>query len=75
MSQGRAKTEVQKAEVLFRLEQLWKTADRHHLRLGQLIGNVIRDENTLYNIEDFDLIKKLEDFYTGNLEGGEKINE
>lgn len=60
----RAQTTLQKESIIFRLEQLWKTGDRHYLRLGQLIGNVIKDENELYNIEDFDLMKKLEDFYT-----------
>lgn len=56
----RAFTHREKAEVLFRLEQLWESGGREHLRLGQLLLNSIKEEE-LYNIEDFDLIERLEE--------------
>ncbi len=48
--------------ILNRLEKLWtKYPD---LRLGQLIGNVIRREQLLYFLEDDDLMNELEEGYS-----------
>lgn len=55
----RAFTQRKKSEVLFRLEQLWNSGGREYLRLGQLIVNTVK-EDEVYNIEDFDLIERLE---------------
>ncbi len=66
MAKKRAKTDMEKQEIIERLFILWTKGDNYHLRFGQLIGNVIRDEAVLYNIEDFDLIEKLEKGYEKN---------
>lgn len=51
--------------VMAQLQDMWE----HYpdLRLGQLIGNVIREEQRLYAIEDFELIRELRDWYIDNL--------
>lgn len=48
-------------EILAALGKVWQRYP--DLRLGQLVLNVIKDP-ALYYIEDEDLIKKLNDFYT-----------
>lgn len=53
-------------KVLDRLEEVW--AENPDLRLGQLILNVIRDESQLYNIEDEQLIERIEKFYLTSAE-------
>lgn len=62
----RAKSEVEKQEIIERLYSLWIDGDNKYLRFGQLIGNYIRDEQELYNIEDFELVEKLEEGYKEN---------
>lgn len=57
---GRANTDLEKQEVLDRLANVWM--DNPTMRLGQLITNEIRDRE-IYNIEDFDLLHRLEEFY------------
>jgi hypothetical protein len=48
--------------VLERLGKLWKRYPQ--LRLGQLIGNVVEpDSNSLYYVEDEELITRLEAGY------------
>lgn len=61
----RATDPTEKARVMRRLQLLW--SENPELRLGQLIGNVIR-EGTLYNVEDLDLIDRLESVYHGKPE-------
>lgn len=44
-------------KAMLSLKHLWK---RHpELRLGQLIGNIIKEESLLYYIEDEELLKVL----------------
>lgn len=57
----RATTDIQKDEIITRLSKLWR--ENPKLRLGQLIGNVYRANESLYYIEDFSLIEGLERFY------------
>jgi hypothetical protein len=57
----RATEKEQKKEILNRFYKLWIKFP--HLRFGQVIGNVIRQENQLYYIEDYPLIEKLEQEY------------
>lgn len=59
----RAETDKQKRQILDQIYILWTKDNNKFLRLGQLIGNIIRDEGTLYNIEDYDLIEKLKKGY------------
>lgn len=66
MANKRAKTVEEKREVIVELFHIWNDGDHKYLRLGQLIGNIIRTEQELYNIEDFDLIEKLEKGYKDN---------
>lgn len=48
--------------ILNRIKQIWnKYPD---LRLGQLIINVISDDSILYMLEDEEMIRSLEDFYS-----------
>lgn len=48
--------------ILNRIKQIWnKYPD---LRLGQLIVNVISDDSILYMLEDEEMIRSLEDFYS-----------
>ena len=49
--------------ILARLKTLWKS--NPDLRLGQLILNALRDP-TLYYIEDEEMIRSLEDFYSNS---------
>jgi hypothetical protein len=62
---GRAWEPYLKKQVLDRLAKLWD--EQPALRLGQLIGNVYHSTDAggcrQYYAEDFDLIKKLEEFY------------
>lgn len=57
----RATTKEEKAAILNRFYKLWKKYP--DLRFGQLIGNIIREEQRLYYIEDYALIETLEDSY------------
>lgn len=59
----RAVTDEQKRQIMDKFFHLWTRGDHRYLRFGQMIGNVIRTEGGLYNIEDFDLIDKLEEHY------------
>ena len=48
--------------ILNRIKRIWnKYPD---LRLGQLIANVISDDSILYMLEDEEMIRSLEDFYS-----------
>ena len=47
--------------MLAKIEKLWKKAPQ--LRLGQLIGNCVREEILLYYMEDDVLLAKLEAMY------------
>ena len=48
--------------ILNRIKRIWnKYPD---LRLGQLIVNVISDDSILYMLEDEEMIRSLEDFYS-----------
>ena len=64
--QKRAKTDDEKRDIIVRLFTLWTTGDNKYLRFGQMLGNFIRNEQEMYNIEDFDLIEKLEKGYKQN---------
>lgn len=56
--------------ILNRIKEIWnKYPD---LRLGQLIANVISDDSVLYMLEDEELVRSLEDFYSGYCKGDEK---
>lgn len=56
--------------ILNRIKGIWnKYPD---LRLGQLIANVISDDSVLYMLEDEELVKSLEDFYSDHCKGDEK---
>jgi len=61
MYEVRAITDKEKAAILNRFFKLWKKYPS--LRLGQLIGNVVHNNDQLYNIEDYELIKRLEEEY------------
>lgn len=61
--QERAKTIEEKREIIVELFNLWTDGDNQYLRFGQLIGNIIRNEQELYNIEDYPLLKKLQEGY------------
>lgn len=63
MAKQRAKTIEEKREIIVELFNLWTNGDMQYLRLGQLIGNIIRNEQELYNIEDYPLLKKLQEGY------------
>lgn len=56
---GRAMKDYEKREIVERLYRVW--VENPHLRFGQLVKNVIREN--LYNVEDSDLIDKIESFY------------
>lgn len=48
--------------ILNRIKRIWnKYPD---LRLGQLIVNVISDDSILYMLEDEEMVRSLEDFYS-----------
>lgn len=50
--------------ILNRIKRIWnKYPD---LRLGQLIVNVISDDSILYMLDDEEMIRSLEDFYSNN---------
>lgn len=51
--------------VTFLVECEWER--RPQLRLGQLLLNCFQDPKELYNIEDYDLIDRMKQFYTGKL--------
>lgn len=48
--------------MLAKIEELWKKSPQ--LRLGQLIGNCVREEIKLYYMEDNVLLEKLEAMYS-----------
>ncbi len=47
--------------MLAKIEEIWKKVPQ--LRLGQLIGNCVREEIKLYYMEDDVLLEKLEAMY------------
>lgn len=57
----RARTTEQKFDVIEHIYNLW--LEHPDLRLGQLIGNCLKDQRDLYYLEDYDLIKILEEGY------------
>ncbi len=48
-------------DILDRIAEVWE--EMPDMRLGQLILNVVRDPNVLYNMEDEILIDRLEKLY------------
>ena len=56
--------------ILDRLGKIWEKYP--DLRLGQLIANVISDDSVLYMLEDEELVRSLEDFYSDYCKGDEK---
>lgn len=56
---NRAETDEQKEEVMKKLLTIWKLYP--NLRLGQLFF-IISQEKDLFYIEDYDLVKRGEDF-------------
>lgn len=60
MAEGRAVTPHDKREIIKRLAVVW---EKHpNLRLGQLLMDACC-EGSLYNIEDYPLLKKVEHVY------------
>jgi hypothetical protein len=47
--------------LIERLKTVWQADQNYHLRLGQLIMNVYRED--IYNIEDEEFIQRIERFY------------
>jgi hypothetical protein len=57
--EDRAETDDQKRNVMNRLLDVW--CRNPELRLNQLISNATKRDS--YNIEDFELLRQIEDWY------------